>query len=80
MLITWKKRNEVKDSPQICTKVNSRWIKVNYEVEAVRSQKEKKKRQIFNDLAEGVYKHRNSERNHTGKGGSFLTYKSWKLL
>lgn len=78
MLTTWKKRNEVKISPQIYTKVNSRWIKVNYEVEAIRSQK--KCRQIFNDLAEGVYKHRNSERNHTGKGGSFLTYKSWKLL
>lgn len=35
----------------------------------------KKCRSLFNDLREGVYKQGNSERNHAGKGVSFLTHK-----
>lgn len=31
---------------------------------------------LFNDQEEGIYKHRNNERNHTEKGESFLICKS----
>ena len=34
----------------------------------------------LNDLGEEVYKHRDSERNHTGIGGLFLTHNSQKYL